>query len=159
MVKGERIVIHRENRTAAENAGINVSRTVILTFVIAGLLCGLAGFIECARLGGPGASAGSNAEIDSLIACLMGGFFLRGGKGSVLGLVVGLAFLQLASVALQWLSISANLVYIIKAGMLLWAAAASTHRYMREARKAEALSAPQEGDAEYDSQETDPAAR
>ena len=147
-----------ENREASGNNGVNVSRTIILTFIIAGALCAISGVIECARVGGPGASAGSNAELDAICACLLGGFFLRGGKGNIIGVVIGVMFVQLASVALQWQSISANLVYLIKGGMILWAAAASTHRYLRESRKAEALSAQTEGDAEYDTQETDPAA-
>ena len=71
------------------------------------------GFVEAARVGGPGAGLGNGAECDAIAACVIGGVSFIGGIGKISGIVVGVILLQLISVALQWMSVSANLVYII----------------------------------------------
>jgi len=71
------------SRRSAFNIGISVRRTVCMTYVLSGLLCGMAGFLYAARLGGVGADTGVGLEIAVLTAAVLGGNSLGGGRGSV----------------------------------------------------------------------------
>ena len=76
-------------RRSAFNVGINVRRTVFLTYVISGLACGLAGFLFAARLSGVGPGTGLGMELAALTAAVVGGNSLGGGRGSVAKGVMG----------------------------------------------------------------------
>ena len=102
------------DKEAAKKSGINVTLITLLAFIIAGAFYSYNGFVEAARVGGPGASCGSNAELDAVAACLMGGLSVKGGAGGIGGVVIGVILLQTISLCCQWMAISANAVYIIK---------------------------------------------
>jgi methyl-galactoside transport system permease protein len=61
------------NPEAANVSGVNVSRTIILVFTLAGIMYGFTGFIEAARIGSNSASTGLNYELDAIAACVIGG--------------------------------------------------------------------------------------
>ena len=71
------------SRRSAFNSGINVKRTVFMTYVISGLCCGLAGFLFACRLSGAGPGTGAGLEILALTAAVVGGNSLGGGRGSI----------------------------------------------------------------------------
>lgn len=77
------------SRRSAFNSGINVKRTVFMTYVISGLCCGLAGFLFAARLSGAGPGTGAGLEILALTAAVVGGNSLGGGRGSIVKGVMG----------------------------------------------------------------------
>ncbi len=77
------------SRRSAYNAGIRVRRTVFLTYVVSGLLSGLAGFLIACRLSGAGPGTGLNLEIMALTASVVGGNSLGGGRGSIAKGVMG----------------------------------------------------------------------
>ncbi|MBE6948596.1 MAG: beta-methylgalactoside transporter [Ruminococcaceae bacterium] len=118
------------NPEAAKVSGVNVLGTIVSIFTMAGVLYSINGFVEAARVGGPGASAGSNAELDAIAACVIGGVSFVGGIGKISGIVIGVILLQLISVALQWMSVSANLVYIIKGAIILFAVTLDMRKYI-----------------------------
>lgn len=118
------------NPEAAKVSGVSVLGTIISIFTMAGILYSINGFVEAARVGGPGASAGNNAELDAIAACVIGGVSFVGGIGKISGIVVGVILLQLISVALQWLSVSANLVFIIKGAIILFAVTLDMRKYI-----------------------------
>lgn len=118
------------NPEAAKVSGVNVIGTIVAIFTMAGICYGINGFVEAARVGGPGASAGVNAECDAIAACVIGGVSFVGGVGTIGGVVIGVILLQLISVALQWLSVSANLVYIIKGAIILIAVTLDMRKYV-----------------------------
>lgn len=128
---GKNLRLFGENHEAAKNLNISPFWLTIGAFSIAGALFGLSGFIEPARVGGPGANAGSGAELDAIIACLIGGVSLKGGASKVGRIVLGVMVFQLIMICLQWLSVSANYVYIIKGILFLWAAAIDARKYYR----------------------------
>jgi ribose transport system permease protein len=85
------------NEATARLCGIGVARTKILLYALSGLMVGLAGVMQFARLtvGDPTASTG--AELDIIAAVVIGGGSLAGGEGSILGSVIGafvMAFLS-----------------------------------------------------------------
>jgi ribose transport system permease protein len=77
------------SRRSAFNSGINVRRTVFMTYVISGLTCGLAGFLFACRLSGAGPGTGAGLEILALTAAVVGGNSLGGGRGSIVKGVMG----------------------------------------------------------------------
>ena len=62
-----------------------MARTIILVFMLAGLLYGFSGFVEAARIGSNNATAGMNAELDAIAACVIGGVSFVGGIGKIRG--------------------------------------------------------------------------
>lgn len=126
---GKKMRLYGGNREAAKSLNINPLIITVGAFAMAGMLFGVDGFINAARSGGPGASAGSNAEFDAIAACLIGGVSGMGGIGKVGGIVLGVVFVQLFAVCLQWLSVSANIAYILKGALVLWAVIIDARRH------------------------------
>ncbi len=118
------------NAEAANVSGVNVARTIITVFMMAGLLYGFSGFVEAARVGSNSATAGQNAELDAIAACVIGGVSFNGGMGKISGIVMGVVLLQIITVALQWLGVSTNLQYIIKGAIILIAVAIDMRKYL-----------------------------
>ncbi len=118
------------NPEAANVSGVNVMKTIIMVFAMAGVLYGFSGFVEAARVGSNNASAGLNAELDAIAACVIGGVSFTGGTGKISGIVTGVILLQIITVALQWLGVSTNLQYIIKGAIILMAVAIDMRKYL-----------------------------
>jgi methyl-galactoside transport system permease protein len=129
-ILGKNMYAVGSNPEAANVSGVNVSATIILIFMIAGLLYGFSGFIEAARVGSNNASSGSGAELDAIAACVIGGVSFTGGTGKVSGIVTGVIMLQIITVALQWLGVSQNLQYIVKGLIILVAVAIDMRKYL-----------------------------
>ena len=85
------------NQKAARLAGINVSRTLIIVYGIAGGAAALGGVIQVARLGAASPLVGETIMFDAAAAVLLGGTSLRGGSGGVTGTVIGVVFLGVLS--------------------------------------------------------------
>lgn len=85
------------NSKAARLAGINVSRTLIIVYAIAGGAAALGGVIQVARLGAASPLVGETIMFDAAAAVLLGGTSLRGGSGGVTGTVIGVVFLGVLS--------------------------------------------------------------
>ena len=66
-------------RRSAFNAGLNVKRTVFLTYVCSGAMASVAGFFYASRLGSAGSDTGVGLEIVALTAAVLGGNSLGGG--------------------------------------------------------------------------------
>ena len=118
------------NPEAANVSGVSVMKTTILVFTIGGLLFGLSGFIEAARIGSNGSTTGVNSELDAIAACVIGGVSFTGGTGKISGIITGVILLQIISVALQWLGVSSDMQYIIKGLIILFAVALDMRKYL-----------------------------
>ncbi len=94
------------NAKAAKLNGINVGRIKLLAFLFTSLCAGLAGILFAARLGSASVTIGGSTALDVITACIIGGASLNGGKGSVLGAVLGALFLSVLSTALNLLSVN-----------------------------------------------------
>jgi len=108
------------NLTAAKYSGINVDRVKIAMFMIIGMLSGIAGALQTARLGSAMSTAGQSAELRAISAVVIGGAALSGGEGSVLGTFLGvilLAFvvnaLVLLNVSIYWQSVVSGIVLLV----------------------------------------------
>jgi fructose transport system permease protein len=74
---------------AARLAGINTGRTLLAVYGIAGLICAIGGWVLIGRIGAASPLAGQTANLDSITAVVIGGTSLFGGRGSIVGTLVG----------------------------------------------------------------------
>ncbi|PZS05284.1 MAG: ABC transporter permease [Pseudonocardiales bacterium] len=102
------------NETAARLSGVNTLGVKIAVFTIAGLLAGFAGPIDAAYSASADPLAGQSFELDAIAAAVIGGASLAGGRGSVVGSLVGALILTLLDNVLGLNSVSDNLQLIIK---------------------------------------------
>ena len=119
------------NETAARVCGVNVPRTVMLVFMLAGIMYAVTGFIEGARIGSIASYTGLNYESDAIAACVIGGVSFVGGVGKISGIVIGVLLLQIIFVGLNFLSVDQNLLYIIKGAIILLACAVDMRKNLK----------------------------
>ncbi len=118
------------NEEAANVSGVNVMRTIIMVFMLAGMMYGITGFLDGARIASANANTGLNYECDAIAACVIGGVSFVGGIGRISGIVVGVLLLQIIFTGLNFLSVDANMLYIIKGLIILIACAIDMRKYL-----------------------------
>ncbi len=111
------------NTEAAAVSGVNVDRTIMLVFLMAGVLYGIASFLEAARIQSVGANTGINYELDPISACVIGGVSFSGGVGTIQGAVIGAIILQAINYSLYFLQVNAYWQYIIRGLIIVLAVA------------------------------------
>lgn len=111
------------NDEAARLSGINVDRVKIAVFTASGLLAALAGVLSVSRFAVADPGAGVGEELRIIAACIIGGCTLRGGKGTVLGGLLGLIFVGfinngmiLLRVPVYWQQLSMGVVLLLAVG-------------------------------------------
>lgn len=82
------------NPEAAELGGINTRRTIMMTFVLMGVLCAIAGAVQTARLNAAVTNLGIQNELDVISAAVIGGTSFAGGVGTISGAVLGAVVMQ-----------------------------------------------------------------
>ncbi|KGQ30891.1 sugar ABC transporter permease [Gallibacterium genomosp. 2] len=109
------------NIDAARLSGIKVEKIKLAIFAINGLMVAIAGLILSARLGAGSPSAGQNAELDAIAACVIGGASLAGGVGSIFGVIIGALIIAALDNGMSMLDVPTFWQYIVKGGILLLA--------------------------------------
>lgn len=77
------------NEEAALVSGVPTGRVVIFAFAIMGLLVAIAGYLQTAFAGSSTTTTGQLMELDAIAACVIGGTSLKGGRGTVVGVLFG----------------------------------------------------------------------
>lgn len=122
------------NPEAAELAGINTRRTVMLVFMLMGILVGVGAMITTARLNAALSSLGTLAELSVIAAAVIGGTSLSGGVGSVPGAVLGALVMQSLVSGMVLIGVDAPLRNIV-VGIVLVIAVAIDTSYRRRAER------------------------
>ena len=91
---GRYVYAYGGNPEAAELGGINTRRTVMLTFVLMGVLVGVSAAIQTARLNAAVTNLGVQNELDVIAAAVIGGTSFAGGVGTIAGAVLGAVIMQ-----------------------------------------------------------------
>lgn len=110
------------NPDAAKLSGINVKRVLMIVYIIVGVLTAVAGVLLAARVNGvtPG-SQGNLLELDSVTAVVIGGTSLEGGRGTIVGTVLGTLVFATLGNGMNLLRIDSNW-QLICTGLILLAA-------------------------------------
>ncbi len=109
------------NESATRLSGINVDRVKIGVYAICGLLSALAGIIVTSRLSSAQPTAGMGYELDAIAAVVLGGTSLMGGKGRIMGTLIGALIIGFLNNALNLLDVSSYYQMIAKAVVILLA--------------------------------------
>ncbi len=77
------------NEEATRLSGVNVNRTRVATYTLMGVICAIAGLLYLGRIGSADANTGTGYEMDAIAAAAIGGASLAGGKGNLIGTILG----------------------------------------------------------------------
>ncbi len=109
------------NERAARLSGINISRVKMTVYAIAGGLAAVGGMIVTSRLDSAQPNAGISYELDAIAAVVIGGTSLSGGKGSIMGAVLGGIIIGVLNNGLVLLNVSPFWQQVVKGVVILLA--------------------------------------
>tara|TARA_R110001583_G_scaffold26571_7_gene95850 strand:+ start:19481 stop:20464 length:984 start_codon:yes stop_codon:yes gene_type:complete len=109
------------NESATLLSGINVDRVKVGVYAICGFLSALAGIIITSRLSSAQPTAGMGYELDAIAAVVVGGTSLMGGKGRIMGTLIGALIIGVLNNALNLMDVSSYYQMIVKAVVILLA--------------------------------------
>jgi len=111
---------------AARLVGIEPSRVVFAVFVLMGALTGLAALLNAVRFSSVPSNAGSGLELKAIAAVVVGGTAITGGRGTLIGTLIGVALLGTIGTALTFLGINPFWEKAIQGAIILAALASDT---------------------------------
>ena len=104
---GQYILAIGGNAEAVRLSGINVSRYTTLTYVISGVMAAVAALVLIAQLGAAEPILGNGWELNAIAAAVVGGASLSGGKGNIVGALLGALLLSMLQNVLTLLNVQA----------------------------------------------------
>ncbi len=118
-VFGRHVYAVGSNEATARLCGVNVPRTKLLVYTLAGLLTGWAGVILFAHSNSGNPTLGEQLELDVITGVVIGGASLAGGKGTVTGALLGVAILGLIKNGVSLFDVPVEMQYILIGVLLL----------------------------------------
>jgi D-xylose transport system permease protein len=106
------------NEDAAVVSGVPVRATIIGAFALMGAIVALTGFMQTAYSGASTTTVGSLMELDAVAACVIGGTSLRGGRGTVLGVLFGALIMASLLNGMTLMAVSPEIKYIARGSVL-----------------------------------------
>jgi ribose/xylose/arabinose/galactoside ABC-type transport system permease subunit len=122
---GRRIYAVGTNPRAAYLAGIDVKNMRLSVYVIMGFLVGIGSVMLLSRINTGIVTLGQNLEIDTIAMVVIGGTALRGGKGNILGTLIGVFFLGSIGNAMNMLRLPSEVQFVAKGLVVIIAVSAS----------------------------------
>lgn len=107
------------NEEAARLAGLPVNRYKLLAYTLSGFTAALAGVVLASRLMSGQPNAGIGFELDAIAAVVLGGTSIAGGRGSIVGTLIGAVTLGVLNNGLNLMSVSPYTQKILKGGVIL----------------------------------------
>jgi ribose transport system permease protein len=121
------------NEEATRLSGVNTRKWTILIYTVAGLFTGIAGVVIAARLGSAQPQLGTGYELQAIAAVIIGGTSLLGGRGSILGTLIGALIMSVLINGLRILSIQTEWQNVVVGLVILVAVFTDSLRRRREA--------------------------
>jgi ribose transport system permease protein len=118
-VLGRHIYAVGSNEATARLCGVNLHRTKTMVYTLSGLLTGWAGIIMFAHSNSGNPTLGEQLELDVITAVVIGGASLGGGKGTVVGALLGVAILTLIKNGVSLFNVPVEMQYILIGVILL----------------------------------------
>lgn len=109
------------NEEATRLSGINTNGVKVLVYSISGLLASLSGIILTSRLNSAQPTAGASYELDAIAAVVLGGTSLAGGKGWIVGTLIGAMIIGILDNGLNLLDVPSFYQQVVKGGVILLA--------------------------------------
>jgi inositol transport system permease protein len=132
-VYGRRTYAIGSNEDAARVAGIAVKRHKILVYTMAGALYGIASIVQTSRAMTAQSGTGLMLELDAISAVVIGGTSLFGGRGRIMGTIIGVLILGTLTSGFTFLGIDVYYINIVKGVLIVAAVVADTYRQKRVA--------------------------
>jgi len=108
------------NEEAVRLSGVNTDFWKIIVYTVSGAICGIAGLIIASRLNSAQPALGQGYELDAIAAVVIGGTSLSGGRGTILGTIIGALIisvltngLRILSVAQEWQTVVTGIIIIL----------------------------------------------
>jgi fructose transport system permease protein len=124
---GRHVYATGDDPDAARLAGISPNRTLLSVYGLAGLICAIAAWVLIGRIGGVSPQAGQTANLDSITAVVIGGTSLFGGRGSIVGTLVGALIvgvfrngLALSGLDVLWQEFTVGVLIIVAVTLDQW---------------------------------------
>ena len=124
---GKHVYATGDDAEAARLAGIRTSRVLFSVYTVAGLLYAIGGWILIGRLASASPNVGTEYNLDSITAVVLGGTSLFGGRGSVIGTLIGALIvgvfrngLQLAGVEVVWQGFAIGTLVLVAVSLDQW---------------------------------------
>ena len=131
---GRRIFVIGGSETVAYLSGINVKRDLLILFIIHGVITAIASIIYTAQLGAALHTAAQNTNFDAISGCVLGGVSLSGGKGSLVGGIIGVLMLQTLSNGMNMIGVSSFWQDVITGFVLIFAVGLDIYKNTRKSR-------------------------
>ncbi len=131
---GRRTYAIGSNEHAARVSGINVERHQVLVYTIAGLLAGLAALVLCSRNLTAQAGMGFTYELDAIAMAVIGGTSLAGGRGSIVGSILGMLIFGIIISGFTFLRLNAYYQEMIKGAIIVAAVVQDVYRQRMRGR-------------------------
>lgn len=128
---GKNIFAVGGNPEAAAVSGVNIVKTLLIVYTMAGVLYGFAGYLEAARVGTATNNTGNMYEFDAIAACVVGGVSFSGGIGTIAGIVTGVLIFQVINYGLAFIGVTPYMQYIIKGLIIILAVAIDMRKYVK----------------------------
>jgi ribose transport system permease protein len=109
------------NEEAVRLSGVNVNLWKIAIYSLSGMICGIAGLLSSSRLGSAQPAIGAGYELDAIAAAVIGGTSLTGGRGTILGTVIGAFIISVLSNGLTVLSVADQWKFVATGAILVTA--------------------------------------
>jgi ribose/xylose/arabinose/galactoside ABC-type transport system permease subunit len=120
------------NPGSAWLSGINVTRILFSVYVISGFCAAMAGLITLGRLGSASMAASTGLELDSIAAAVIGGVSLMGGRGTMIGVVIGTIIIGIINNGMNALGVHPAYQSIVKGSVIFAAVAVDYVRRRRQ---------------------------
>lgn len=124
---GEHVHMTGDNAEGARLSGIRTSRVLVSGYVVAGLICAVAGWFLIGRVGSVSPFSAENVNLASITAVVIGGTSLFGGRGHVVGTLIGALIvgvfangLTLAGVDVLWQTFTTGVLVVVAVGLDQW---------------------------------------
>jgi fructose transport system permease protein len=124
---GRHVYATGDDREAARLAGINTDRILLSVYMLAGIIASIAGWALIGRIGAISPTAGENANLDSITAVVIGGTSLFGGRGSIIGTLIGALIVgvfrsavSLAGLDVLWQEFAIGVLIIVAVALDQW---------------------------------------
>jgi ribose transport system permease protein len=118
---GRHVYATGDNSEASRLSGVRVKQVKILAFMVSGALAAVAGFILTARLGTAEPTAGAGLELEAIAAVIIGGTSLAGGRGNLVGTMIGALILGVIDNGLNLLDVSPFVQGVVRGAVILFA--------------------------------------